>query len=103
MPVADKKRALEQIIAGCGSMLVSFSGGVDSTLLAVLARDLLGERSRSILLDSPVVPRAAVADAKKIAQDLGIKLDIIEVPHMEDEKFRTNPPERCYYCKKISA
>jgi len=103
MPVVDKKRALEGIIAGCGSMLVSFSGGVDSTLLAVLARDVLGERSRSILLDSPVIPRAAVADAKKTAQELGIRLDIIEVPHMEHEKFRANPPERCYHCKKISA
>ena len=73
MPVADKKRALEGIITECGSMLVSFSGGVDSTLLAVLAHDLLGDRSRAVFLDSPLVPRAAVADAKKIAEDLGIR------------------------------
>ncbi len=103
MTIAEKRSDLEEIIAGCGSMLVSFSGGVDSTLLAVLARDVLGERSRSVLLDSPLVPRAAIADAKEIAHDLGIRLDIIEVPHMEHENFRSNPPERCYYCKKISA
>ena len=103
MNIADKKRALENIIAGCGSMLVSFSGGVDSTLLAVLAHDVLGDRSRAIFLDSPLVPRAAVAEAKKIAEDLGITLDIVEVPLMEHENLRKNPPDRCYHCKKISA
>ena len=59
MTIADKKKALEGIISDCGSMLVSYSGGVDSTLLAVLARDILGDRSRSVLLDSPLMPRAA--------------------------------------------
>jgi uncharacterized protein len=103
MPVADKKRALEGIIAECGSILISYSGGVDSTLLAVLAHDLLGDKSRAVLLDSPLVPRSAVTDAVKIADDHGILLDIIDVPHMDYENFRKNPPERCYYCKKISA
>lgn len=103
MTIANKKRDLEGVIAGCGSMLVSFSGGVDSTLLAVLARDMLGDRSRSVLLDSPLVSRAAVAEAKKIASDLGITLDIVEVPHMEHETIRNNSPDRCYHCKKISA
>ena len=103
MPLRIKKELSKVLLHECGSMLVSYSGGVDSTLLAVLARDILGDRSRSVFLDSPLVPRAAVADAKKIADDLGITLDIIEVPHMDYENFRKNPPERCYYCKKISA
>lgn len=103
MNIADKKKALENIITGCGSMLVSFSGGVDSTLLAALSHDVLGDRSRAIFLDSPLVPRSAVADAKIIAEDLGIPLDIVEVPLMESVNLRKNPPDRCYYCKKISA
>ena len=103
MTIADKRKALEGIIGDCRSMLVSYSGGVDSTLLAVLARDVLGDRSRSVLLDSPLVPRAAVTEAKKNAEDLGIALDIVRVPHMENDTFRNNPPERCYHCKKISA
>ena len=103
MTIANKKRDLEGVIAGCGSMLVSFSGGVDSTLLAVLARDVLGDRSRFVFLDSPLVSRASVTEAKKIAKDLGIMLDIVEVPHMEHEPIRNNPPDRCYHCKKISA
>ncbi len=103
MSIADKKKVLEGIIRNCGSVLVSFSGGVDSTLLAVLAHDVLGDRSRAVLLDSPLVPRTAVAEAKKIAKDLMITLDIVEVPHMEHENFYKNPPGRCYHCKKISA
>ena len=103
MNIEDKKKALQNIITGCGSMLVSFSGGVDSTLLAVLAHDVLGERCRAIFLDNQLAPRIAVAEAKVIAEDLGISLDIVEVPLMESENLRKNPPDRCYHCKKISA
>jgi len=103
MTLHEKHEALKEIIAGQGSMLVAFSGGVDSTLLADVAREVLGERTRPVLLDSPVVPRAAVAEAKKLAADLGLSLEIISVPHLESEAFCSNPAERCYHCKKISS
>ncbi|MCU0629929.1 MAG: ATP-dependent sacrificial sulfur transferase LarE [Methanoregulaceae archaeon] len=103
MNIEDKKKALENIITGCGSMLVSFSGGVDSTLLAVLAHEVLGERCRAIFLDSPLVPRTAVEDAKVIAKELGFPLDIVEIPLMEHENVCKNPADRCYHCKKISS
>ena len=103
MTPREKYQELRKIIAGHGPMLVSFSGGVDSTLLAAIARDVLGEKTRCVLLDSPVVPRAAVEQARIIARDLGFALDIIAVPHMENSEFCANTPDRCYYCKKISA
>lgn len=103
MTLADKKRALENTIAGCGSMLVSYSGGIDSTLLAVLAHDVLGDRSRAVILDSPLLPGSALMEAKTMAENLGIPLEIVEVPHMESKNLRENPPDRCYHCKKISA
>jgi uncharacterized protein len=103
MSISEKQQALKENIRKRGSLLVAFSGGTDSTLLAALAREALGERCRSVLLDSPVVPRSEVDDAKTIAADLGIALDIIAVPHLEDDAFCSNPEDRCYHCKKISA
>jgi len=103
MTVSGKKQALLETIRKHGPVLVAFSGGVDSTLLAALSRDVLRERCRCVLLDSPVVPRAAVEDARQIAEELGLALDIIPVPLLENGTFCSNPENRCYHCKKISA
>jgi uncharacterized protein len=103
MNIREKTAALKENIASKGSMLISYSGGVDSALLAVLATGVLGNNARCILLDSPVVPRAAVAEAQLIARDCHLMLEIIPVDVMEDERFCKNPAERCYWCKKNSA
>lgn len=103
MDLDEKKARLSGIIAGKGSMLVAFSGGVDSGLLAFLASMLLGEKSRSVLIDSPVVPREAVRQAQQVAESLRLALEIIPAPHMDSDPFRKNPPERCYHCKKITS
>jgi len=103
MERTDKEASLRKNIVKRGSMLVAFSGGVDSGLLAFLAHDLLGPRSRCVLLDSPVVPRAAIREAQKTAEELGLSLEILPAPHMESDMFRKNPVDRCYHCKKISS
>ncbi|MGA2913581.1 MAG: ATP-dependent sacrificial sulfur transferase LarE [Methanoregula sp.] len=103
MNTAEKMQTLKEIITSKGSMLISFSGGVDSSLLAVLAKEALAGNSRCVLLDSPVVPRAAVAGALQIAEEFSLRLEIIPVHVMDDERFQKNPAERCYWCKKKSA
>jgi uncharacterized protein len=103
MNTREKTQALKEMIASKGSMLISYSGGVDSALLAVLATEVLGNNARCILLDSPVVPRAAIAEAREIAEVSGLSLEIIPVSVMDDERFLKNPAERCYWCKKKSA
>ena len=99
----DKYNVLKRQIGKRGSMLIAYSGGVDSTLLAAVAREVLGEKTSCVLLDSPVVPRAAVAEATEIARTLGLRLDICTVPLMEDDRFTKNPADRCYHCKKTGA
>jgi len=103
MNTSEKTQALKEYIASKGSMLISYSGGVDSALLAVLATGVLGSNARCILLDSPVVPRSAIAEARQIAEDHHLALEIVSVPVMDNERFVKNPAERCYWCKKSSA
>jgi uncharacterized protein len=103
MTARTKYEDLRMIIAGHGPMLIAYSGGVDSTLLATVARDVLGEKTRCVLLDSPVVPRAAVEQAQELARELKLGLDVIGVPLMSNADFRMNPSDRCYFCRKISA
>lgn len=103
MDVKEKEELLRAKIGERGSMLIAYSGGVDSSLLAGIAREVLGDRCRAVLLESPVIPRAAIREARETAAGLGIPFEVIPVPLMEEETFLANPADRCYFCKKVSA
>jgi len=103
MDANGKEEVLKGKIGERGSMLIAYSGGVDSSLLAGIAREVLGDRCRAVLLESPVVPRAAARQARETAAGLRIPFEVIPVPLMEEEAFLANPADRCYYCKKASA
>jgi pyridinium-3,5-biscarboxylic acid mononucleotide sulfurtransferase len=103
MDLDAKEQQLREKAEARGSLLVAFSGGVDSSVLAAIAREVLGERCRAVLLESPLVPRASIRRARQTAEELGIPLEVIPFRVMEDEAVRRNPPDRCYYCKKSAA
>ncbi len=103
MSVDRKEKDLKDLIADKGSLLVSCSGGVDSSLLADIAREVLGERSCCTLLDAPLVPRRAILEARKTAEELNLQLEVIPLPILESEAFCRNPENRCYICKKLSS
>lgn len=84
-----------------GRLAIAFSGGCDSTLLAEAARRVLGESNVLLLLaDSALLPRAEAARAREIAAKAGLRLEILKLDPLADERVRANDPLRCYHCKK---
>jgi len=84
-----------------GRLAIAFSGGCDSTLLAEAARRMLGESNVLLLLaDSALLPRAEAARARGIAAKAGLRLEILKLDPLADERVRANDPRRCYHCKK---
>jgi uncharacterized protein len=79
---------------------VAYSGGVDSTLLSVIAHDVLGPNTLAVFVDSPVITAEEKEEAQALAQKLGLRFKIIQGREMENPEFTANTPDRCYYCKR---
>ncbi|RLF06720.1 MAG: ATP-dependent sacrificial sulfur transferase LarE [Thermoprotei archaeon] len=82
-------------------MLIAFSGGVDSSVLAFLARQALGDKALAVTIKSPLLPPGELEEAIMMAKWIGIEHVIIELNELEIPGFSNNPRNRCYLCKKF--
>lgn len=96
----EKTGRLKEVIRGAGDLLVSYSGGVDSTVLAVVAKEVLSDRMRCAIVDSPLVPRSELEGAIELAESLSLPCSVLKSSIMDDRKFIANEKNRCYTCKK---
>lgn len=101
MLLERKLTLLKGIVARMHSVLLAFSGGVDSTFLLKVLKDTLPkDRLLAVTASSPTFPREELLFAKKIAADLGVRHKVIRTFELKNKKFLANTAKRCYFCKK---
>jgi len=99
LPHEEKQSHLEEILRDMGSCVVAFSGGVDSSYLAVVAHRTLGERALAVTAESPSYPAHQMEQAVGVVERFGLRHQFIRSDELEDPNYAQNPINRCYFCK----
>lgn len=98
--INKKLLKLKKLLSDMRSVVIAFSGGVDSTFLLKIARDVLKDKVLAVTAVSETYQKKEYKDALFLADTLDVKLKIIKTDELKNPNFADNPPERCYYCKK---
>ncbi|WP_121821124.1 ATP-dependent sacrificial sulfur transferase LarE [Halostella salina] len=99
--VEEKMAAVREDLAERDGVLVAFSGGVDSSVVATLAAEALGDDAVACTAKSETLPAAELDDAKRVAEEIGIRHEIVEFSELDSEAFVENDGDRCYHCRTM--
>jgi uncharacterized protein len=98
-PLQDKLTTLRQLVTDMQSVLIAFSGGIDSTVVLKIAQEQLGEQALAVTAVSPTFPSIELDSAKRVAAEIGARHELVHTDQLEIPAFVQNDAARCFHCK----